>query len=231
METNDQNISSVLLVMEGKVRSLIDASPSTSIYFRGRAEQIGPSTIELVGTAVPFHISKVESNLEGKIRYEVETVEAGRKYRLKVANTLKLGDYGGFVKLTTDLPQKSEIVVRVNASIEGEARVTPATLFVGRFRGQEAERSGRVQVVSTRTKTFKITKLTYDERFIRAVQHTLPNQTGFIVEVTPRLESMQPGVREQTTLTIETDLAADEKHVVQIQVVNFPEGAGGPAAQ
>jgi hypothetical protein len=217
--------------MEGKVKSLIDASPSTSIYFQGRFEQISPSTIDFVGTAVPFHITKIESNLEGRVRYEIETIEDGRKYRLKVVNAHKLGDYGGAIKLSTDLPQKSEIAVRVNGAIQGEARVTPATLLVGRLRGQDVEHTGKVQVVSTRSKSFKITRLVYDERLIHAVQHVLPNEAGFVVEVTPRLEGLQPGTREQTTLAIETDLAAEERHEVQIQVVNFPDGPKGPATQ
>jgi hypothetical protein len=231
VESNDPNNSSVLLVMEGNVKSLIDASPSTSIYFQGKFEQISPNTIDFVGTDLPFHITKIESNLEGKVRFEVETIEDGRKYRLKVVNAQRLGEYGGAIRLSTDLPQKSEIVVRVNGSIQGEARVTPAILLVGRLRGQEAEHTGKVQVVSTRGKSFKITRLNYDERLIQVVQHALPNQTGFMVEVRPRLEGLQLGVREQTTLTIETDLAAEERHEVQIQVVNFPDGPKGPPTQ
>ncbi len=222
VESNDPTGRTVSLVMQGKVRTLIDVTPSTSIYFKGRAAEISLTGIEITGTSVPFGISKIESNLDGKIRYELQTVEAGRRYRLEIANLLRVGTYGGFIKLTTDLPQKREIVVRVNGSIQGQLRTSPGSVFIGRLQASEPERTGRIEVVSTEGRPFKITKLTYDERLIEVTREPLPHQAGFSLALIAKLENVRPATRESTPLIVETDLAPDEIHEVHVQVVNFP---------
>jgi hypothetical protein len=59
------------------------------------------------------------SNLDGKISYRIEPVEEGRKYRLTVSNSLRRGDYNGFIQVLTDMPQKSAVVIGVSGKIEG----------------------------------------------------------------------------------------------------------------
>lgn len=111
--------------MQGKVRTLIDIRPVEAVFFKGKADKIGESTIELIGILEPFHITKVDTNLEDKVAHRLETVEDGKHYRLKLTNLLKQGRYNGFVKLHTDLSRKSEVMIRVNGSIEGEISVKP----------------------------------------------------------------------------------------------------------
>ncbi len=227
MESNDPTGRAVSLVMQGKVRSVVDITPSTSIYFKGRSEEVGPNSIEITGTALPFRILKMESNLDGKIRYELQTVEPGRRYRLEVANLLQFGVYGGFIKVATDLPQKGEIVFRVNGSIEGELQVTPASVFIGKLQASEPERTGRIQVVSSRGRPFEITRLTYDRRLLHVVKEPIAGQPGFSLALIPLLENVGSGTRQSTPLIVETDLAPDEIHEVEVQVVNFPTASQG----
>lgn len=54
------------------------------------------------------------------ISYQLETLEDGKRYALKVRNLLPEGDYRGFLLLHTDIPLKSEIRIRVHGTI-GEA--------------------------------------------------------------------------------------------------------------
>jgi len=222
VESNDKTGRKVSLVMRGKVRSLIAVTPSTSVYFKGRPDEVSANVIELAATAQPFRIVKMESNLDGKIRYGLQTLEAGRRYRLETANLLRVGTYGGFIKLTTDLPQKGEIVVRVNGAIEGELQVTPLSVFIGKLQASEPERTGRIQVISTRGRPFEIKKLTYDHRLVRVVQEPLSDRAGFSLALIPILENVRPGTRQSTPLIVENDLAPDEVHEVEVQVVNFP---------
>jgi hypothetical protein len=223
VESNDPDSRKVSLIMQGKVRSLIAVTPSTSVYIKGRPDAVGPHSIELTATSQPFRIEKTESDLEGKVRHELQTLEAGRKYRLEIANLLRFGTYGGVVKLTTDLPQKREIVVRVNGAVEGELEVSPALVFIGRLQASEPERTGRVEVVSTRRRPFEIKKLTYDQRLIRVVREPLSDRSGFSLTLIPILENVRPGTRHSTPLIIENDLAPDEVYEVEVQVVNFPD--------
>lgn len=216
---NDPHRPQLELVMQGTVRTLIDVLPVNTISFRGRAERLEPKTIELIGGPFPFRITRVQSNLEGRVAHELETVEEGRKYRLKVSNLVREGDYSGALWLHTDLPQKPYVTVRVAGTVEGEVSVNPKTLFIGKLTANQAVRSGSVLVVGNTGKPFEITRLGYDESIVTVTRHPLSDQNGYRLEITPKVEKLSPGARQQTVLTIETDLTPGNRQEVTIQVM------------
>jgi hypothetical protein len=232
---NDPQNSRATVVLQGSVKPLIEIRPATNISFRGLAEQQTEKTIDLVGTSQPFKVQKVESNLEDKIRYQMETVQEGKHYRLKITNLLKQGNYNGFIKCFTDIPDKSEIMIRVNGYIEGEVSVKPMMLIVGKLAAQQPARSAKVLVVSNHNKPFQIKKLTYDEKLIEVKQEPLQKEIGFSLEIIPKIENVSPGAsgRHQTILTIQTDVQSDEPQQVQVHIINTPDeaSAGAPGAQ
>lgn len=236
VSSNDPQNSRGLLVLQGRVKALIEVQPSGNIAFRGLADQIEEKTINLVSTNRQFAIQKVESNLEDKIRYQMETVEAGKHYRLKVANLLKQGTYNGFIKCTTDLPEKPDIQIRVNGYIEGEVSVKPLMILVGKLGAQQPVRTGKVFVTNNRKKPFQIKNLTYDDKLIDVKQEALPDGTGYSLEIVPKQDSLSTvaGGRQTTSLKIETDIPNDESRQVQIHIMNSsdtpPAGATGPQA-
>jgi hypothetical protein len=220
LECNDPSEQRWKLVMQGTVKAFIEISPSSSVSFRGRAEKLEPKTIELVGSSLPFHITGIQSNLEGRVAHELETIEEGKKYRLKLSNLLKQGDYNDSLWLHTDLPQKPYVMVRVIGAVEGEISVNPKTLFIGKMSAKQPVRSGSVLVIGSSGKPFKITKLTHDERFIAVTQTSLTDQNGYRLEITPKLEKLSPGARQQTVISIETDLVPEGRSEVLIHVLN-----------
>jgi hypothetical protein len=224
--SNDPQNSRATLVLQGNVKSLIEVRPATNIAFRGMAEQLTEKTVDLVSTSQPFRIQKVESNLQDRIRYEMETVEEGKHYRLKVANLMKQGNYNGFIKCQTDVSEKPEILIRISGYIEGEVSVKPLTVLVGKMAPQQPVRTGKVMVVSNRNKPFNIQKLTYDEKIITVKQEPLPKEPGFSLEITPKMENLTGTDRNQTSLTIQTDVNPEEPIKVQIHIINTQ----GPAA-
>jgi len=227
--TNDPQNPRHVLVLQGNIKALVEVRPNNNITFRGLAEQQPEKTVEFLSTSRPFSIEKVESNLEDKISYKIETVAEGKHYRLKIANLLKHGNYNGFVKCFTNVPEKPEIQVRVNAYIEGDISVKPLTVLVGKLSAQQPVRTGKVLVVSNRNKPFQIKKLTYDEKLIQIKQEPLAKEPGFSLEITPCMENLAPGTegRQQTTLSILTDVPSDEPQNVQIHIIN---SSGGPPA-
>lgn len=226
--TNDPQNAKTMLVLQGNVRSVIDVRPSGNISFRGMAEQVTEKTVDVVGTSQPFKIEKVESNLQDKVRYEVETVEDGKHYRVKVNNLVKQGNYNGYIKLLTNVPEKSELMIRVGGFIEGEVTVKPLTVLVGKMAAQQPVRVGKVMVVSNRNKPFTIKKLTYDEKLLAVKQEPLPKEPGFSLEISPRMENLAAGSRQQSTLTIETDAGSDEPLKVQVHILNTPDAPNAP---
>jgi hypothetical protein len=228
--SNDPQSGKLILVMQGKVKSLIEVRPTAIITFRGLADQLHDNVLDIAATPPhKFQIQKTETNLEGKIAFEVETVQAGTQYKLKVSNQSKQGNYSGFIKVYTDLPQKPDLVIRVSGYIEGDISVKPQTLVVGKLAAQQPVRVGKVLVTNNRGKPFKVTKLTYDEKLIQVTQEPLPNGEGYSLEINANVQQIAVGARQQSVLTIETDANAAEKHEVQVHVMHAND-APPPAA-
>jgi hypothetical protein len=220
---NDPERSRIPLVMQGKVRTLIDVQPANRVSFRGRADKVRENVVDFIAGPQPFHVTSIDSNLEGKVTYSLETLEDGKHYRLKLSNAVSQGEYDGFLMVHTDVAKKSEIIIRVNGSIDGEISVIPKTLLIGKHAAVQPVRSGKITVVCNSGKPFKITKLGYDSKVIDVVQEPLPNQAGFSLGITPKLENIPSGARQMTVLDIETDVASEGKQEVKIHVLNLAD--------
>jgi hypothetical protein len=77
-----------------------------------------------------------------------------------------------------------------------------------------------VLVIGNSGKPFKITRLTHDEKLMSLSQHPLTDKNGYRIEITPKLENLPKGARQQTVLTVETDLTPDASQEVTIQVLS-----------
>jgi len=187
------------------------------------ADLLSESVINLVGSTMPFHISRVESNLNENINYALETISEGKEYQLKVSNKSTHGNYSGFIKLSTDLPQKPDIIIRVTGFVEGEITAKPQNILIGRLSAGQPERVGKVVVISNRNRPFEITRLTYDQNLMSVSQGTPENQTGIVLDIEPKLESVPAGSRKQTTLKIETDVSPGVIVEVMVNVLNHSD--------
>jgi hypothetical protein len=230
--SDDPRNPEIKLQVEGNVKQLIEVQPSPTVLFRGTADQVAESVIDVVGTKVSFHITATESNLNDQIVHSIQTVEEGKHYKLTIRNKLKQGFYGGYVKLVTDVPQKPEIMIRVNGMIEGEITVRPQVVLIGKFGAEQPPRSGRVEVRSSHNKPFHITKLSYDEQVMSVSQQSLDGETAYSLEIEPKLEAITPGGRQQTLISIETDAAPGDTQTVQVHILNsadHPQQSAAPA--
>lgn len=228
--SNDPQAPRTTLTLQGNVKALIDIKPSINVSFRGLPDKITESVVEIATTSEPFNISKSETNLEDKISYEVETLEKGRRYQLKIKNLLKKGNYNGFIKFYTDLAQKPDFLIRVTGTIEGEISVRPLTLIVGRLAAQQPVRLGKVTVSSNRNNSFKINSLAYDEGLLKVTSQPLPNNSGFSLEISPKMENVPSGGKVPTTVVIETDAQPAEKIDLQVHVINNDANTPAPPA-
>jgi hypothetical protein len=114
---NDPQAPSISLALQGTVRALIDLRPTDRVSFQGTAQKTAETVVDLVGGAQPFHITRVDNNVEDKVAHRLETVVDGKHYRLKLTNLFKQGAYNGFLILHTDLDKKKILVIHVNGSI------------------------------------------------------------------------------------------------------------------
>ncbi|NLI82446.1 MAG: hypothetical protein GX443_12300 [Deltaproteobacteria bacterium] len=218
--TDDPRNPLVKLTLQANVKQLVEVRPGNVVSFRGLAGQMGEQTVDMVTTSEPFHIRRVESTLGGNVSHQLQTIEEGKHYRLKIANQVEHGSYTGFIKCFTDHPRKPEIVVRVIGSLEGEIAVKPPTVLVGKLAAQQPLRMQTVRVINNRGKPFQITKLSYDSNLIRVTQQPLPKDQGYTLEISPVLENIRPGARQQISLGIETDVPSAAPQQVTVLLVN-----------
>ena len=219
--SNDPQNPTILIAMQGMVKALIELQPSNVVSFRGVFDQAQEKVVDIVTTSEPFHINKTETDLNNKISYSMETIEAGKHYRLKVSNLVKQGNYSGYIKCFTDMARKPEFLVPVSGFIEGEVSVRPQLIRVGKLFPQRPVQDGKVLINNNRQKSFQITKLTYNENLVRIAQQPIPNEHGYILDITPILDNVPSGTRvQQTLLVIETDANPAERYEVRVEVVN-----------
>jgi hypothetical protein len=211
----------VVLYLEGTVTPLIAVLPEKTVSFQGMPENLKEKVVDFVSTSHPFRIRKVEDDLGGKVAYGLETVEDGHHYRIRISNKARHGNYRGSITLHTDFSEKPELTVWVSGNVEGEIAVRPTILILGRLSPDQGVITGKVLVKDNLNRAFKILKCTYDERIVTVVQSPLPGQSGFSLEVTPKMQNIPAGGRIETRLTIETDTGPEEKQEVQIQAINL----------
>lgn len=223
--SDDPSNPRMVVHLEGTVKPLIKILPQKVVSFQGMPDRLKETVIDLITTSNAFRIRKMNDSLERKAAYKLETVEDGTHYRLKISNNTNRGTYRGSITLYTDLPEKPELTVWVNGTIEGEIGVNPKTLIVGRLSPDQGVLAGKVVVKDNLDKPFQIVKCTYDERIIHVTQSPLPGKSGFSLEITPNMENIPSKGRLQTTLVIETDLVSEGKQEVHVQAINLSDGA------
>jgi hypothetical protein len=217
--SNDPENSSLKLTVMGTVKQVVQVRPGTNLSFRGTADQIKETVVELIGTGKPFQISKMESNLDGKISYRLQTVAPGRHYQLKVNNLLQEGTYSGYIILTSDLPRGQIPTIRVSGRIEGEISIAPKAILMGKF-PQELIESKTVNVRSNGKKPFQITNLQYNADLLKVEVKPLPDKSGYSLEVSMKIANVPSGNSTVTPITFETDLDPQAKQEIQVRLVN-----------
>ena len=221
--SNDPDDPRITLVIKGKITSLVEIKPSSTLLFRGRADQLVQKSVDVVATSKPFQITKVDSNLDDKITYQVKTIEAGKQYKLNVKNQAKEGSYRGYIKISTDMAQRPEVLIHVAGNIEGAISIRPQSIMVGKLRPDQPARSAKVLVISNLNKAFEITNMTYDHKFIDVSKQPLPQgKTGYSLEIVPKLENLPSGTKpmqQKVKLVIETSAEPQLKQEVKVYLI------------
>jgi len=220
VHTNDPQRPQFNLDMKAVVRPLIEVKPTNVLLFRGFIEQLKPQTVELISNGIPFRILKTENSVPQQVAVDLETVEEGKRYRLRVTNTATSGNYSGYILCRTDHPKRPELRIAVTGVIETDVSVSPLALLIGRTASDQPLRTGEIRVRNNRKTEHRISKLTYDDQLITVSQEKLPDGEGYLLKVVPRLEAVPKGEHRVATVTIETDARGGTKDQVAVNIVN-----------
>ncbi len=162
------------------------------VHLRGEKKE--PLIVKLASVSIP-----------DMVEVKLQETQKGRAYQLKVRNKVKgKARYKGQVKLTTNYPEKPEVVVKIAGNIRGRLEVSPGILSFGRMSQERLGQLKNDSRVITRSiivrlnkgNDLKIRKIELERSLFRV--STKEIQQGQVVQVVvePVLEKLKKGVNK-----------------------------------
>jgi hypothetical protein len=171
--TNDPQRAEFTLTVMGKVKQVFEFS--RELRWAGFADE--DPKLDCVITNLletPINILGARwadegdvKELEEKIGLKIETIEKGRKYRLKTwqKGNFQPSNIAGSIVLTTDFPKLKERLASVAITIMGDVELHPQKLYYGEFavsRGATKTFERTFDVIAARGDSLKIIKAVPD---------------------------------------------------------------------
>ncbi len=203
--SNDPKNPQLTITMKGKIWAPIQINPQ-HVHLRGTVGDKVEQIVRVQGEKKEPLIVKLASvSVPNKLTVELRETEKGRGYEVKIRNKVEgEATYAGQVTLTTNYPEKPELVIRVSVNVRGPVEVRPKALSFGRMseeRLQQLKTNNRflrrpVTVVLNKGNDLKVTKVELEKSLFKAVPK--PLQQGRMVQilVEPILEKLQKGLNE-----------------------------------
>lgn len=205
--TNDPKNPQMTISMQGNIWAPIDLKPRY-VQLRGivgdeikqvvhvQAKKKEPLTVKLESVSVP-----------DKVTAELEETDKGRTYKLTVKNKVKEETtYGGQITLSTNYPEKPQIVIRISGNVRATVEARPRTVSFGRLsqervaQAKTGDRFARrpVTIVLNKGNDLKINKAELEKSLFKAVVTVLTPGRTVRVFVEPIAEKLKKGVNMDT---------------------------------
>lgn len=224
--SNDPKHPQVTISLTGKVWVPIDVNPRY-VRLRGTEDEEVEKVVRLRGEKKePLMVKLASVSIPDKVEVKLQETEKGRTYHLKVKNKVK-GEarYRGELKLTTNYPEKPEIVVQITGDIRGRLEVRPKILSFG---SMSQERLGQlkknpramtrsVTVVLNKGNDLKIEKVELEKSIFRVSTRQIQQGRMAQILVVPVLEKLKKGAN-QDRLKIYTNQKGREVLEVPIRL-------------
>jgi len=117
--SDDPQKPSLALYLKGTVKPLVLIEPGGYLGLWGPIGKTPPAQLKILNNNPrPLKITSIDSDLPGRIRWELKEIEAGNVYQLEVNDiSPQAGEYSGHLFIRTDHPQKPELVIIINGDI------------------------------------------------------------------------------------------------------------------
>ena len=112
--TNDPHNTLLRIHLKGYVKVPVLVFPRY-VQFVGKSDQVISKKVEVRSELdKPLELTPAFSNLEGKVSYQIQEIEAGRKFHILLKTIPgQHSSYRGFLRLKTNYPEKPEIFLQV----------------------------------------------------------------------------------------------------------------------
>jgi hypothetical protein len=124
---NDPDTPQAVLILTGYAKPIIEITPSHIVRFKGGLNEVHTAEIRFIShMSEPFEIKEFQTNIPDKIDVDIKAEKPGKVYVVKVKNKLKEpGHYAGKIYLTTTVPKRPRLLVRVFADLTIASAVNP----------------------------------------------------------------------------------------------------------
>lgn len=224
--TNDPKNTQVIIGLVGKVWAPISLTPKYARLTGSVGDKI-EAVVRLRGEKKePLMVKLASVSIPDQVEVELKETEKGRSYELKVKNKVQTqGTYVGWVKFTSNYPEKSEIAVRISGNIRPPVEVRPKALNFSRMsegRLQRLKQHGRaikrsVTVQLNKGNNLKIEKVELEKSLFKAVIKEVRPGRMVQLSVEPILEKLKKGPNADR-LKIHTNQKNTELLVVPISL-------------
>jgi hypothetical protein len=227
--TNDPKNAQVTVSMKGEVWTPIQLKPSYAQLKGTVGDEIQQVLVIQAKKEEPLNVKLESISIPEQVSAELEETEKGRSYKLTVKNKVKgEATYGGQIKLTTNYPEKPEIVIRVSGNVRPIVEARPKVLSFGRLSLERAEQSKANNRFSKRTVTvalnkgddLKVDKVELEKSLFTAEIKEVGKGRTVQVLVEPILEKLQKGPNTDS-LKIHTNQKDAEVLEVPIRIDIF----------
>ena len=213
--TNDPRQRNSKIYLSFDVLTHIIVEPGPKIMLQGIAGDDIQSVVHIRSAEKqPFKITRIETNLQSVIDYELSPKDDSDSYTLKVVSkTTDEKTASGFLTLHTNHPQMKVVKLSVHLRVKPEIQVWPTRVdfYEEAKSGSKKKESKRVLILmNNRGKSFRIKELNYNKDYfqVRSLAHDDNPASRYQFEVTPLFDKLPAGRLEfQNTLTIITDSA------------------------
>jgi hypothetical protein len=173
---------------------------------------------------------KLESvSIADKVAAELEETEKGCTYKLTVKNMVKgEATYSGQIKLSTNYPEKPQIVIRIAGNIRAMVEARPKALSFGRLSQERVAKASAkdrfarrpVTVVLNKGNDLKIHRVELEKSLFNTVVKELSPGRTVRIFVEPIAERLEKGVNSDS-LKIHTNQKGMELLEVPVRVDIF----------
>jgi len=117
--SDDPENGVLTLILKGQVKPHILIEPGGYVSLWGVKGRVPQESLTIINNhKEPLKITGIDHDLEGKIRWRLEEIIPGYRYRLKVEDISgRAGEYAGHLIVRTDNPRKPRLVIIVNGTV------------------------------------------------------------------------------------------------------------------
>lgn len=205
VSTNDPNKPTLIIGVKGVVWAPIAVKPQYA-RLHGISGQDVETTIHVhANKAEPLEVELASVSIPDKVTAELKALETNRIYQLKLRNKVQgEAHYNGQVKLTTNYPEKPELIIRISGNVRPAVELRPKALSFGRVpeeRLQELSKGGRalkrpIMVVLNEGKDLKVRKVEWEKSLFKAVPKEVAQGKMTQILIEPVFEKLKKGPNE-----------------------------------